>query len=90
LKEIARRVVPHDVIDRPKGYFPVPALKYMRGEYLDMARETFDSHTARNRNLFNRDYIDDLLDNSEDHITKFGSKVWHATLLECWLQEQGL
>ncbi|HEX9766172.1 MAG TPA: N-acetylglutaminylglutamine amidotransferase, partial [Nitriliruptorales bacterium] len=26
LKEAARRVIPDDVIDRPKGYFPVPAL----------------------------------------------------------------
>ena len=31
LKEAARRVVPGEVIDRPKGYFPVPALKYLRG-----------------------------------------------------------
>ena len=25
LKEVARRVIPSEVIDRPKGYFPVPA-----------------------------------------------------------------
>jgi asparagine synthetase B (glutamine-hydrolysing) len=30
LKEAARSVVPAEVIDRPKGYFPVPALKYLR------------------------------------------------------------
>jgi hypothetical protein len=32
---IGRRVIPKAVIDRPKGYFPVPALKYLRGEVLD-------------------------------------------------------
>lgn len=31
LKEAARDVIPSKVIDRPKGYFPVPALKYLRG-----------------------------------------------------------
>ncbi len=31
LKEASRRVIPAEVIDRPKGYFPVPALKYLRG-----------------------------------------------------------
>ncbi len=31
LKEVARQVIPAEVIDRPKGYFPVPALKYIEG-----------------------------------------------------------
>ena len=90
LKEVARRIVPHDVIDRPKGYFPVPALKYMQGEYLELARDVFDQPAARERKLFNRDYIDDLLDDPEKHVIKFGSKLWHATLLEYWMQEQGV
>ena len=28
LKAISRGVIPNAVIDRPKGYFPVPALKF--------------------------------------------------------------
>ncbi|MBS3942294.1 MAG: N-acetylglutaminylglutamine amidotransferase, partial [Actinobacteria bacterium] len=39
LKEAARRVIPNEVIDRPKGYFPVPALKYLQGPYLDLVRD---------------------------------------------------
>jgi len=31
LKEAARQVIPSEVIDRPKGYFPVPALKHLKG-----------------------------------------------------------
>ena len=31
LKQAARRVIPADVIDRPKGYFPVPALTHLEG-----------------------------------------------------------
>ena len=31
LKEAARRVIPAEVIDRPKGYFPVPALTHLEG-----------------------------------------------------------
>ena len=31
LKEAARRVIPSEVIDRPKGYFPVPALTHLEG-----------------------------------------------------------
>ena len=39
LKEAARAVVPAEVIDRPKGYFPVPALKYLRGPFLEFVRD---------------------------------------------------
>lgn len=91
LKEAARRVIPNAVIDRPKGYFPVPALKYIQGPYLDYVRDALDSRAARERGLFQRDYVDELLAAPADHITPLrGSKLWQVALLELWLQEQGI
>jgi asparagine synthase (glutamine-hydrolysing) len=91
LKEAARSIIPNEVIDRPKGYFPVPALKYIQGEYLDFVRGVLDSDRARGRTLFQRNYIDRLLANPGDHITPLrGSKLWQITLLEYWLQQHGL
>lgn len=87
LKEAARKVVPKEVIDRPKGYFPVPALKYLRGEYLDMVRDVLFSKAAKERGLFQRAYVDGLLQSPDDHITPLrGSKLWQLALLERWLQ----
>jgi asparagine synthase (glutamine-hydrolysing) len=87
LKETARDVIPAQVIDRPKGYFPVPALKYLRGDYLDFVRDVLTRPTARGRELFNNDYIDTLLSDPERHITRLGgSKLWQVALLEYWLQ----
>ena len=43
LKEASRGLVPDAVIDRPKGYFPVPALKYIRGAFLDFVRDVLDA-----------------------------------------------
>jgi asparagine synthase (glutamine-hydrolysing) len=91
LKEVARSVIPEAVIDRPKGYFPVPALKYIRGEYLDLVTDILTSRAAIERGLFNRDYVDMLLANPEEHITPLrGSKLWQLTVLEYWLQKHGL
>ncbi len=87
LKEAAREVIPAEVIDRPKGYFPVPALKYLRGEYLDMVREVLTSPEARRRKLFKPAYVEKLLKDPEAHITPLrGSKLWQVALLEKWLQ----
>src|SRR5580704_10065171 len=91
LKEASREVVPDAVIDRPKGYFPVPALKYIRGAVFDFVRGVLDAPKARQRELFNRDYIERLLANPEGELTPKGhSKLWQVALLECWLQTQGI
>lgn len=87
LKAMARGLLPDAVIDRPKGYFPMPALKYIRGEFLDFMRDALNSQACRERGLYSRDYVDLLLAEPEQHHTRLqGSKLWHLALLEFWLQ----
>jgi asparagine synthase (glutamine-hydrolysing) len=91
LKEAARAIVPAAVIDRPKGYFPVPALKYIRGPFLDFVHGVLDATASRQRGLFNRAYIERLLSDPEGELTPKGhSKLWQVALLECWLQTHGI
>ena len=88
LKEIARGRIPDAVIDRPKGYFPMPALKYVRGDFYQFMADTLNSQSSRERGIFNRSYIDRLLAEPEQHFTRLnGSKLWHSALLEYWLQQ---
>jgi asparagine synthase (glutamine-hydrolysing) len=87
LKAVARGIIPDAVIDRPKGYFPVPALKYVRGEFLERMRGLLNSEACIRRGLFRRDYVEMLLADPEAHLTRIqGSKLWHLALLEWWLQ----
>jgi asparagine synthase (glutamine-hydrolysing) len=87
LKSIARGLVPDQVIDRKKGYFPMPALKYVRGDFLEFMRDILDSRACRERGLFQRAYVKKLLAEPEQHHTRIqGSKLWHLALLEFWLQ----
>lgn len=91
LKEAGRQVIPHAVIDRPKGYFPVPALKYIQGPYLEFVRDCLTNETARQRKLFNKDYVDLLLAEPDAHSTPLrGSKLWQVALLEMWLQTHNI
>ena len=89
LKAISRGLIPDSVIDRPKGYFPVPALKYVRGPFLEMMRDILMSEACIKRGLYQRDYVNKLLAAPEapEHFTRInGSKLWHLALLEWWLQ----
>ncbi|MFP4154317.1 MAG: N-acetylglutaminylglutamine amidotransferase [Halothiobacillaceae bacterium] len=87
LKRVARGLIPDSVIDRPKGYFPVPALKFVRGEFLEFMRDILESQACRERGLYERAYVDRLLAEPDRHFTRLqGSKLWHLALLELWLQ----
>ncbi len=87
LKAISRGVIPDAVIDRPKGYFPVPALKHVRGPFLELMRGILQSEACIRRGLYQRGYVDKLLANPEAYFTRIrGSKLWHLALLEWWLE----
>jgi asparagine synthase (glutamine-hydrolysing) len=91
LKAIARRLLPREVVDRPKGYFPVPILKYIDGPVLAMIKETLATRAARERGLFDRAEVDRLLADPAAQLTPLrGSMLWQVALLELWLQRHGL
>ena len=91
LKKAARSILPATVIDRPKGYFPVPGLKYLRGPFLDFVRDVLTAPAARHRDLFQQSYVERLLADPEGELTPKGhSKLWQVALLECWMQVHGV
>ena len=91
LKEAARGRVPDAVVDRPKGYFPVPALVELEGAYLDVVRDALAAPAARERELFAPGLVDRLLAAPNEHRTPSGaSQLWQLGVLELWLQAHGI
>jgi asparagine synthase (glutamine-hydrolysing) len=91
LKEAARGVVPDAIIDRPKGYFPVPAIRHLEGPFLDRVRDAVTDPVAKARGLVRRDWLDAMLADPNTQRTNLGSNaLWQVALLEMWLQERGL
>jgi asparagine synthase (glutamine-hydrolysing) len=87
LKAIGRRIIPPEVIDRPKGYFPVPAITHLEGKVLGLVRDALGSDAARDRGLFRPGYVDALLADPNGELTPLrGNKLWQLGLLELWLQ----
>jgi asparagine synthase (glutamine-hydrolysing) len=91
LKTAARSVVPEMVIDRPKGYFPLPALSRLEGATLALIREALDETALHERGLFQAEHVHMLIDAPNDHLTTLeGSKLWQLALLELWLRSHGI
>jgi len=90
LKEAARKLIPAEVIDRPKGYFPVPGLKHLEGATLAWVSELL-LDPSQDRGLFNPVMVDRLLSDPQGQLTPLrGSKLWQLAALNLWLSEQGL
>ncbi|MFI5936357.1 N-acetylglutaminylglutamine amidotransferase [Actinoplanes sp. NPDC051494] len=91
LKDAARGVVPDEVIDRSKGYFPVPGIRHLEGTMLEMVREALHAPAARERALFRPEYVDALLADPNTPRTTLGAnQLWQVALLEMWLQNKGI
>ena len=87
LKRASRGVVPDEVIDRTKGYFPVPGIRHLNGPVLEMVRDALTNDAARNRGLYRPEVVAALLEAPNDTRTVLGSNaLWQLAVLEMWLQ----
>jgi asparagine synthase (glutamine-hydrolysing) len=88
LKDIGRRLLPAAVVDRPKGYFPVPALRHLDEPFLTLVREALYAPEAKERELFRPEYVDQLLAHPNERRTRQrGNTLWVLAVLEMWLQQ---
>ena len=91
LKDLGRQLLPAAVVDRPKGYFPVPALRHLEEPFISLVREALHAPEAKQRGLFQPAYLDGLLANPNMQRTPVNSNVlWQLALLEMWLQQHGV
>ncbi len=91
LKAASRGVIPDEIIDRPKGYFPVPAIRHLSGSFLDRVRDAVTDPVAKDRGLFRPDWLQRMLaDPNTDRTTLGSNALWQVALLEMWLQDRGI
>jgi asparagine synthase (glutamine-hydrolysing) len=83
LKDVARSLVPPDLIDRPKMGFGIPRAEWLRTEMREMLVDTLTDTTANQRGWFNTNELRKVIDNhmagdDKDNI------LWPMLMLELW------
>ncbi len=87
LKDASRTLLPAEVIDRTKGYFPVPGIRHLHGDIMDMVRDALTNDAARARGLYRPETVRKLLAAPNETRTTLGANaLWQLAVLEMWLQ----
>jgi asparagine synthase (glutamine-hydrolysing) len=87
LKDASRALLPSEVIDRTKGHFPVPSIRHLHGELLDMVRDAVTNDAARSRGLYRAESVKTLLAAPNQTRTRLDANtLWQLGVLEMWLQ----
>lgn len=87
LKDASRSLLPAEIIDRTKGYFPVPGIRHLDGGVLDLVCDALTNDAARARGLYRRDTLETLLNAPNEGRTTLGANsLWQLGVLEMWLQ----
>lgn len=83
LQQIAQRLVPDELIDRPKMGFAIPRSEWLRGPLHEMTRDLLTDSTARNRGWLRMETVNALLD---DHARgrNRDNAIWPLLMIELW------
>ncbi|HZJ71420.1 MAG TPA: asparagine synthase C-terminal domain-containing protein, partial [Planctomycetota bacterium] len=84
LKRLARRLLPHEVVDRPKVGFTVPLAPWFRGGLRELLADTLLSKTATGRGYYDAAVLQRMVD---DHLTgrrDRSRELWTLLTLELW------
>jgi asparagine synthase (glutamine-hydrolysing) len=84
LKEVARTILPAEIVDRRKQGFGVPLGVWFRGDLRELFADTLLSPTSLQRGYFNpgfvRRLVDDHVSGRRDHTVQ----LWQLVVFERW------
>ena len=83
LKDIARSLVPADLIDRPKMGFAIPRAEWLRNELREITHDLLTDEVARSRGWFDQHEIHRILAEHKAGQDR-DSIIWPALCLELW------
>jgi len=83
LKDVARSLVPSELIDRPKMGFGIPRAEWLRTEMKEMVIELLTDTTATQRGWFNSSEVVHVIDAHMTGVDK-DNLLWPMLMLELW------
>lgn len=83
LRQLAYRLVPRELVDRPKRGFGIPQAAWLRGPLREMSRDLLLDRTARQRGWFRPEVTRQFLDDHDSGVNR-DLYLWPMLMIEVW------
>ncbi len=87
LKQVARRLLPAEIIDRKKQGFPIPIERWLRKEARPMMQDLLSTETLERRRLFNVPFVERLIREHVSGYADHSTKLWGLMSVEMWTRK---
>jgi asparagine synthase (glutamine-hydrolysing) len=87
LKQVARRLLPKEIIDRKKQGFPIPIEKWLRKEAQPMMQDLLSAATLKHRGLFNAAFVERMIREHVSGYADHSTKLWGLMSVEMWTRK---
>lgn len=85
-KKSMEPLLPNDVLYRPKMGFAVPLARWFRGPLKERVREAVLGSTLADTGIFNRDYLQHLVDAHQSGARDYSAPLWTTMMFEAFLR----
>jgi asparagine synthase (glutamine-hydrolysing) len=85
-KKAMEPYLPHELLYRPKMGFGCPIDHWFRAELKEMAYDVLLSERATSRQIFQRSYVERLLDEHTSGRVMHHTRLWALLMLELWFR----
>ena len=85
-KKAMEPMLPRDVLYRPKMGFAVPLARWFRGPLKERVREAILGPTLAETGIFNREYLEHLVDAHQSGARDYSAPLWTTMMFEAFLR----
>ncbi len=87
LRQVARRYLPDDIVDRRKHGFAVPVASWLKNELRPWMEDLLLGNSFRQRGLFNSGYVAEMVGSHLSGKRDYSQQLWALLVLELWLHQ---
>jgi asparagine synthase (glutamine-hydrolysing) len=87
LKKVAERLMPAEMVHRPKMGFGVPVTHWLRGEWMAKSNDLILGPRALGRGIFREAFLRRIIDEHQAGKRDNSSMIWSLMMLEMWFRE---
>ena len=87
LRGALRRILPSEILTRPKKGFGVPLARWFREAHRELLSDVLLDPRSLDRGYFQRDQIEYLIREHRDYVADHSARLWTLLQLEMWHRE---